>query len=75
MGKRGLQMLEAHMRSFDPDAATARERLEAALGEEFARQLLQGLLSSPEKRSSTGSESADAEAPRQGSWLYRGPAG
>jgi hypothetical protein len=40
MRKRGLQLLEAHLRSFDPDAPTARERLEAALGDEFARELL-----------------------------------
>src|SRR5437868_8964880 len=38
--KRGLQLLEAHIRSFDPDAPTARERLEAALGEPLTRQLL-----------------------------------
>jgi uncharacterized protein (DUF1800 family) len=38
--KRGLQLLEAHMRSLDPDEPTARERLERALGEPFARELL-----------------------------------
>ena len=43
MTKRGLQLLEAHLRSFDPDAPTARERLEAALGEPLARQLLLAL--------------------------------
>ena len=40
MRKRGLQMLAAHIRSFDPDVPTARERLETALGEEFTRELL-----------------------------------
>ena len=33
-------MLEAHLRSLDPGEPTAPERLEAALGESFARQLL-----------------------------------
>lgn len=44
MRKRGLQLLEAHIRSFDPGAPTARERLEAALGEPFTLQLLRVLL-------------------------------
>ena len=39
MTKRGLQLLEAHLRSFDPGEATALERLELALGEPLARQL------------------------------------
>jgi hypothetical protein len=45
MRKRGLQLLEAHIRSFDPGVPTARERLEAELGEEFTQQLLRVLLS------------------------------
>jgi hypothetical protein len=40
MRKRGLQLLEAHIRSFDPEAPTARERLEAELGESFTSELL-----------------------------------
>jgi hypothetical protein len=43
MRKRGLQLLEAHIRSLDPDAPTARERLESALGEPFARELVRTL--------------------------------
>jgi hypothetical protein len=33
-------MLEAHIRSFDLGTPTARERLEAALGEPYTRKLL-----------------------------------
>ena len=40
MNERGLQLLEAHLRSLDLGEPTAHERLEAALGESFARQLL-----------------------------------
>jgi hypothetical protein len=40
MNERGAQLLEAHIRSFDPGEPTARERLAAALGELLARQLL-----------------------------------
>ncbi len=50
MKERGLQLLEAHIRSFDPGAPTARERLEEALGEPFTRQLLHVLLSSTTDR-------------------------
>ena len=46
MRTRGLELLEAHIRSFDPDAPTARERVEAALGAPFTERLLQILLSS-----------------------------
>jgi len=46
MRKWGLQLLEAHIRSFDPDAPTARERLEAMLGEELTTQLLRALIGS-----------------------------
>lgn len=37
---RDLELLEAHCRSFDPDAATAEERLAEALGPELAHKLL-----------------------------------
>jgi hypothetical protein len=47
MRKRGLALLEAHIRSFDPDAPTARDRLEKALGKELTRQLLQKLIPRP----------------------------
>jgi hypothetical protein len=43
MEKRGSQLLIAHMRSFDPDEPTARERLEKALGEDLARQIVLAL--------------------------------
>ena len=43
MNERGLQLLEAHLRSFDPGEPTASERLEAALGASLARQLLLAL--------------------------------
>jgi hypothetical protein len=43
MRKRGLHLLERHIRSFDPDAPTARERLEEMLGDEFTQQLLRAL--------------------------------
>ncbi len=47
--KRGSELLLAHMRSLDPAAPTARERLEQALGEALARKLrAEGLLSAPE---------------------------
>jgi hypothetical protein len=40
MNERGSQLLEAHIRSFDPSEPTARERLVEALGEPLARKLL-----------------------------------
>ena len=40
MNERGPQLLEAHIRSFDPAEPTARERLEEALGEPLARKLI-----------------------------------
>jgi predicted dehydrogenase len=62
MRKRGLHMLEAHMRSFDPETPTARERLEAALGEPLTRQLLRSLLSSATSREAgPPSASSDGE--------------
>jgi hypothetical protein len=44
MRKRGLQLLEAHIRSFDPDAPTARERLEAMLGEELTQEAVRAVM-------------------------------
>jgi len=40
MSDRGPQLLEAHLKSLDPQEPTARERLEAAIGEPLARKLL-----------------------------------
>ncbi len=40
MNHRGLQLLEAHIRSFDFDEPTVRERLEDAMGESLARKLV-----------------------------------
>jgi hypothetical protein len=37
---RGAPLLVAHLRSLDPQAAPARERLEARLGRELARKLV-----------------------------------
>jgi hypothetical protein len=43
MKERGSQLLEAHIRSFDPAEATARERLAEALGEPLAQKLVAAL--------------------------------
>jgi hypothetical protein len=43
MKDRGSQLLEAHIRSFDPCEATARERLEAAIGRPLAQKLVAAL--------------------------------
>jgi hypothetical protein len=43
MKERGSQLLEAHIRSFDPAEATARERLEEAIGEPLAEKLVSAL--------------------------------
>ena len=40
---RGMSLLVAHCASFDPDAPTARDRLDAALGPELARKLVSAL--------------------------------
>ena len=37
---RGARLLVAHLHSFDPKAISARERLEAELGDELARKLV-----------------------------------
>ncbi len=47
MTGRGSQLLEAHIRSLDPDEPTARERLAEAIGEPFARKLLFALCPGP----------------------------
>lgn len=41
--ERGIELLVAHCASLDPDAPTARERLEAAIGPELARTLVSAL--------------------------------
>jgi hypothetical protein len=38
--ERGLALLAAHCTSLDPDAPTARDRLEEALGPDLARKLV-----------------------------------
>jgi hypothetical protein len=38
--RRGLELLAAHCASLDPDAPSARERLDAALGAELAKKLV-----------------------------------
>jgi hypothetical protein len=38
--KRGVTLVAAHCSALDPDAPTARERLDAALGDELARRLV-----------------------------------
>jgi hypothetical protein len=40
MNERGSQLLEAHIRSLDPAELTARERLEAAIGQQLAWKLV-----------------------------------
>ncbi|MDX6480449.1 MAG: hypothetical protein QOG85_959 [Gaiellaceae bacterium] len=43
MKKRGLQLLEAHLRSLDPSEPTAHERLEQAMGVPLTRHLERAL--------------------------------
>jgi hypothetical protein len=38
--RRGIELLAAHSMSLEPDTATARERLDIALGPELARKLV-----------------------------------
>jgi hypothetical protein len=40
MSERGQELLEAHIRSLDPAEPTARERLDAAIGEVLAWKLV-----------------------------------
>jgi len=41
--ERGTELLVAHCASLDPDAPTARDRLDEALGPELARKLVSAL--------------------------------
>jgi hypothetical protein len=41
--RRGLELLATHCASLDPDTASARDRLDAALGPELAQQLVVAL--------------------------------
>ena len=43
MKDRGSQLLEPHIRSFDPAEATAQERLAELIGEPLAQKLLSAL--------------------------------
>jgi hypothetical protein len=45
MHRRGLELLWAHLASLDPDAPTARDRLDNALGASFAAFLIAALAS------------------------------
>ena len=47
---RGVQLLAAHLESFDPKAARARERLDVELGDELARKLVFALAARPPDR-------------------------
>jgi len=47
MRERGPQLLEMHLRSFDPLEPTARERLDEKLGEPLARKLVFALSRTP----------------------------
>jgi hypothetical protein len=49
-GIRGAALLAAHCRSLDPTAATARERLDEAVGPELARVLVFALASAGHAR-------------------------
>jgi hypothetical protein len=51
---RGTALLLAHCASFDPDAETAKERLEDALGTELARKLVSGLAAGSPLRPALG---------------------
>jgi hypothetical protein len=48
--RRGLELLAAHCASLDPDAPSARERLDTALGRELAQQLVASLSSAGRER-------------------------
>jgi hypothetical protein len=51
---RGIALLLAHCASFDPDAETARDRLEHALGAELARKLVTALAAGAPVRPGSG---------------------
>ena len=48
--KRGLALLVSHCASLDPDSPNARERLNQALGLEFAHMLVFGLSTGTQSR-------------------------
>jgi hypothetical protein len=48
--QRGAQLLEAHLHSLDPEAVSARERLDVQLGDELARKLVFALAAHPPGR-------------------------
>ncbi len=48
--QRGVRLLSAHLDSLDPDAVSARERLEDEIGIELARKLLFALAPGPAGR-------------------------
>jgi hypothetical protein len=43
MQRRGLELLSAHLASFDPETPTARERLDLELGSDLAAFLVAAL--------------------------------
>jgi hypothetical protein len=52
--QRGTALLLAHCESFDPAAATARERLDEALGAELAARLVSALTAGAPARAESG---------------------
>jgi hypothetical protein len=48
--QRGARLLEAHLESLDPEAVSARERLEDEVGSELARKLVFALGADPPGR-------------------------
>jgi len=48
--RRGLALLAVHCASLDPDAPSARDRLDAALGIELAQKLVFVLSAGPDSR-------------------------
>ena len=51
---RGLALLAAHCLSFDPEAQTARQRLDASIGPELAHMLVFALSAGTGARSASG---------------------
>jgi hypothetical protein len=51
---RGTGLLLAHCASFDPEAETAKERLETVLGADLARQLVRALTAGAPTRAQAG---------------------
>jgi hypothetical protein len=52
--QRGLALVAAHCSALDPGARSARERLDEALGEEFARKLVFALSGGASDRQRAG---------------------